>query len=100
MYRKPSAISYFIFLYVTIVFGCSDDPDFQPVYQVPGGYQLTIEDFISEANTRGYNIDITNPIIRLVDKMKLPNCGACNSLSQNKNVQKIITINALVLLDK
>lgn len=93
MHRKPSATSYFIFLYVTVM-GCSHDQGFQPVYQVPGEFQETIQDFINEADARGYDINITNLIIRLDDKMELPKCGACNSLSQNRNVQKIITINA------
>lgn len=81
------------FLFLLFVFGCSKDPEFRPVYDVPEEFQPFIDTFISEAASRGFTYEIKNLIIKYDETIDVPFCGQCNSNSLNADVQKIITIN-------
>lgn len=72
---------------------CSDDTKFVPIYDVPAEWQPFIERFEQEATARGVTLDITNIVIQYDGALDESLCGQCNSLSMDKRVQKIISIN-------
>ena len=83
----------FYFLTLFLVVGCSKDSDFKPVYDVPEGFQIYIDTFVSEAASRGFTYEITNLIVKYDEGVTSPSCGRCNSIAKDAFVQKIITIN-------
>ncbi|MBA4053744.1 MAG: hypothetical protein C0490_03445 [Marivirga sp.] len=76
-----------------LFFGCSQDRDFKPAYDVPEEFQLYFDTFINEAASRGFNYKITNLIVKYDEAVISPSCGQCNSNSMDASVQKVITIN-------
>ena len=81
-------------LFMILIAGCSDQDDFEAVYDVPEEFQTIVETFIEEAALRGFSYQITNLIIRYDDDVESNFCGLCNSSSMDQNIQKIILINS------
>ena len=77
-----------------IAFGCSNQKDIEPVYEVPDEFQYIVETFIEQAALRGKNFQISNLIIRYDDELESNVCGRCNAVSSlDTDIQKIILIN-------
>lgn len=74
---------------------CSNE-SFEPVYEVPEEFEPIVEQFITEAKTRGYDLTINNLIISYSDEIEALYCGKCNSKAPNDEIQKIISINPTV----
>lgn len=81
-------------LFIICLAGCSNQDEFEPVYDVPEEFQVIVETFIEEAALRGFNYQITNLILRYDDDLESKYCGQCNSNSMDENTQKIILINS------
>jgi hypothetical protein len=78
-----------------LIVGCSKvkEKGFTPVYDVPAEFQPLVSRFIQEAAQRGKTIAVTNLIIKYDSSLNNSSCAACNSLSLDPNVQKIIVVN-------
>ena len=67
--------------------------DFVPVYEVPAEFQPLVSRFVQEAAQRGDTVTINNLIIKYDSSQSASFCALCNSLSQQPDIQKIITVN-------
>ena len=73
--------------------GCSKHKEFVPEYNVPAEFQPYVDAFTREAASRGHSYIIKNLIIQYDTNKDGTLCGACNSISLDAPVQKIISIN-------
>ncbi len=87
-------LSTFLIILVITTWRCQSEKDFIPVYNVPDEFQPEIDQFIIEANQRGYGMVIDNLIIRYDSSLDHTLCANCNSQSLSDDIQKIISINA------
>lgn len=91
-----------LFLSILMLFlGCSKQKDtgFVAVYDVPPEFQSLVSGFMHEAAQRGRTLVINNLIIKYDSSINNGYCAACNSLSLDPNVQKIITVNPKIRCD-
>jgi hypothetical protein len=79
-----------------IISGCKKKNNFSFVYSVPPEFELHVERFIAEGNSRGHYISINNLIIQYDSSLSLRYCAQSNIISSQNDVQKIISINARV----
>jgi hypothetical protein len=80
-------------LVLSAILGCSGDPDFKPVYDVPPEYQVFVDKFIKEAANRGVTLEIENLIVKNDPNLSSPHCAQCNSNALTTDIQKVITLN-------
>jgi hypothetical protein len=76
---------------IIFILGCEKKNNF--VYNVSAEFEPYVQKFITEAKTRGLNININNLILKYDSTISPSYCATSNVTSLQNDVQKIILIN-------
>ena len=86
---------FFPALIIFLISNCSADEGFETVVEIPDVLRPFVDNFLREAEARGYPAELTNLIIRFDDYLNGAVCGRCNSDRLSGNIQKIISIRTM-----